>query len=50
MQVDALRVELPPSEPIVPEFKSAFEEAKADVIMQLNAIPGPFPNTFAASF
>ncbi|MBX2961123.1 MAG: peptidoglycan DD-metalloendopeptidase family protein [Cyclobacteriaceae bacterium] len=50
VQVDALRVELPPSEPIVPEFKSAFEEAKADVIMQLNAIPGPFPNTFAASF
>lgn len=50
VQVDALRVELPPSEPILPEYQSKFETTKADVIRQLNAIPGPLPNTFAAAF
>lgn len=50
VQVDALRVELPPSEPILPEFQSQFETTKAGVIKQLNAIPGPLPNTFAAAF
>lgn len=50
VQVDALRVELPPSEPILPEHQSRFEATKAEVIKQLNAIPGPLPNTFAAAF
>ncbi len=49
VQVDALKVELPPSEPILPEYLTMFEATKADVIKQLNAIPGPFPNTFASA-
>lgn len=50
VQVDALRVELPPSEPILPEYQVLFETTKTEVIERLNAIPSPVPNTFAAAF
>lgn len=47
-QVDALRVELPPSEPIVEAYQQPFTLKKEEVIRQLQAIPSPFPNTYAS--
>lgn len=49
VQVDALRVELPPSEPIVSAYQQSFELKKEDIIKQLKAIPGPFPNSYASA-
>lgn len=48
VQVDALRVELPPSEPITDEHREAFNITRDAVIEKLNAIPSVFPNTFAS--
>ncbi len=48
VQVDALRVELPPSEPIVEAYQQPFTLKKEEVIKQLKAIPSPFPNTYAS--
>lgn len=39
VQVDALRVELPASEPIKKEFVSSFDEVKKELTSRLNAIP-----------
>ena len=41
IQVDALRVELPPSAPVKKEFVESFEKVKEEIIQQLNAIPLP---------
>jgi murein DD-endopeptidase MepM/ murein hydrolase activator NlpD len=40
-QVDALRVELPPSQPIKAEFTDAYEQVRAKIKLQLDAIPSP---------
>jgi murein DD-endopeptidase MepM/ murein hydrolase activator NlpD len=47
VQVDALRVDLPASEPITPAYKDAYEEAKAAVMMKLDGIPSPVQQSFA---
>lgn len=47
VQVDALRVDLPASEPITPEFKDAYEEVKAAVMMKLDGIASPARQSFA---
>lgn len=47
VQVDALRVELPASEPIKPEYQNAFEEARAAVMLKLDGIPSPAQQSFA---
>ena len=39
VQVDALRVELPPSTPVKKEFLPAFEDVKQKLMKQLQAIP-----------
>jgi murein DD-endopeptidase MepM/ murein hydrolase activator NlpD len=41
VQVDALRVELPPSQPINDNFIQAFDETKLQVMDRLNTIPSP---------
>lgn len=38
VQVDALRVELPPSEPITKEFEAPFEEVKKNLMLRLETI------------
>lgn len=43
VQVDALRVELPPSQPVRPEFFSAFEAERSRVIRRLERIHLPEP-------
>ncbi len=48
VQVDALRVELPPSEPILDNHLESFTVKKEQVIRQLQAIPAPFPETYAS--
>jgi len=48
VQVDALRVELPPSEPIVEAFLQPFVVKREEVIRQLKAIPSPFPDSYAS--
>jgi murein DD-endopeptidase MepM/ murein hydrolase activator NlpD len=40
-QVDALKVELPPSQPIKSEFMDAFDRVKAELTTKLEAIPFP---------
>ena len=40
-QVDALKVELPPSEPIIEKFEAAFEEVKTELTGRLDLIPLP---------
>lgn len=40
-QVDALRVELPPSEPIKADHQNAFDAVKVELIERLNQIPMP---------
>lgn len=47
VQVDALRVELPASEPIKAEYQDAYEEAKAAVMMKLDGIASPAQQSFA---
>lgn len=47
VQVDALRVDLPASEPITAQYKDAYQEAKATVILKLDAIPSPVQQSFA---
>jgi murein DD-endopeptidase MepM/ murein hydrolase activator NlpD len=42
-QIDALRVELPPSQPVKPEFISQYEEVKLRVTRKLDLIPLPEP-------
>ena len=49
-QVDALRVELPPSQPIKTEFVEAYEHAKAKIKLQLDAIPSPVQPVMAKAF
>jgi murein DD-endopeptidase MepM/ murein hydrolase activator NlpD len=49
-QVDALRVELPPSQPIKAEFAEAYEQVKGQIKMQLDAIPSPVQQTMAKAF
>jgi murein DD-endopeptidase MepM/ murein hydrolase activator NlpD len=41
VQVDALAVDLPPSEPIKDENREAFEAAKKEIVGKLDAIPFP---------
>ncbi|MCU0397885.1 MAG: peptidoglycan DD-metalloendopeptidase family protein [Cyclobacteriaceae bacterium] len=48
VQVDALRVELPPSEPIIEEHKQMFSVRREEVIRQLQAIPSAFADTYAS--
>lgn len=49
-QVDALRVELPPSQPIRKEYAEAYEQVKGRIKMQLDAIPLPAQQTMAKAF
>lgn len=49
-QVDALRVELPPSQPIKTEFTEAFQHKKEQVKLQLDAIPSPVQEAMAKAF
>lgn len=48
VQVDAMRVELPASQPVKKDYQVSFEAAKADLIQKLNVIP--FPEEEAESF
>ena len=41
VQVDALRAELPPSQPVKPEFFNAFQLVKEVLIKRLQLIPFP---------
>jgi murein DD-endopeptidase MepM/ murein hydrolase activator NlpD len=50
VQVDALRVELPPSQPIKSDFTEAYEQAKNLVKLRLDAIPSPVEQSFAKAF
>lgn len=50
VQVDALRVELPPSEPIKSEYAQAYELAKVQVKLMLDGIPSPAQQSLAKSF
>ncbi|MBL7873040.1 MAG: peptidoglycan DD-metalloendopeptidase family protein [Cyclobacteriaceae bacterium] len=43
VQVDALKIELPPSQPVKPEYFPAYENVKAAIIKRLQLIP--FPST-----
>ncbi len=47
VQVDALRVDLPASEPVKAEYKDAYEAAKAAVMMKLDGIASPAQQSFA---
>jgi murein DD-endopeptidase MepM/ murein hydrolase activator NlpD len=49
VQVDALRVELPPSEPIVQEHAEAYAAKKEKIKMALDAIPYPVNHALAAA-
>jgi len=48
VQVDALRVDLPASQPVKDDFVASFETVKEDLIQKLNIIP--FPEGEADSF
>ena len=39
VQVDALKVDLPPTEPVKKEHVEAFEKAKNELVQKLEAIP-----------
>ncbi len=41
VQVDALKIELPPSQPVKPEYFPAYEDAKEAIIKRLQLIPFP---------
>lgn len=47
VQVDALRVELPPSQPIMSDYAEAYEQVKSQVKMRLDAIPSPLQESLA---
>jgi murein DD-endopeptidase MepM/ murein hydrolase activator NlpD len=47
VQVDALRVELPPSQPIMSDHAEAYEQVKSQVKMRLDAIPSPMRESLA---
>ena len=47
VQVDALRVELPPSQPIMSDYAEAYEQVKSEVKMRLDAIPSPMRESLA---
>jgi len=49
-QVDALRVELPPSQPIKTEFAEAYQQTKEQMKSQLDAIPSPVQEAMAKAF
>jgi murein DD-endopeptidase MepM/ murein hydrolase activator NlpD len=48
VQVDALRVELPPSEPILDSHKEEYARQRDEVIRQLQQIPSRFADSFAS--
>lgn len=48
VQVDALKVELPPSEPILEAHKEAFEQKRDEVIQQLQRIPSKYAESYAS--
>lgn len=50
IQVDALRVELPPSQPINADFTEAYELVKNQIKIRLDAIPSPVQQSFAKAF
>lgn len=50
VQVDALRVELPASQPIKSDFMDAYEEVKSTIKLRLDAIPSPIQQSFAKAF
>ncbi len=50
VQVDALRVELPPSQPIKGDFTEVYEQVKNLVKIRLDAIPSPVQQSFAKAF
>ncbi|HEY9006926.1 M23 family metallopeptidase [Ohtaekwangia sp.] len=41
IQVDALKIDLPPSEPVQKEFRDAFDKVKSDLTKKLDGIPFP---------
>lgn len=47
VQVDALRVELPASEPIKSEYQEAFDAARSAVMLKLDGIASPAQQSFA---
>jgi murein DD-endopeptidase MepM/ murein hydrolase activator NlpD len=49
-QVDALRVELPPAQPILPEYEGSFEAEKIRIMSSLDAIPAAQHQVFAKAF
>jgi murein DD-endopeptidase MepM/ murein hydrolase activator NlpD len=49
VQVDALRVDLPPSEPILKEHTEAYNNTKAKIMMLLDGIPSPATQSIAAT-
>ncbi len=49
-QVDALRVELPPSQPIRNAYAEAYEQVKGRIMMKLDAIPSPVQQSMAKAF
>jgi murein DD-endopeptidase MepM/ murein hydrolase activator NlpD len=48
VQVDALRVDLPPSEPITQAFIQPFDVKKEEVMRQLKAIPSAYSESYAS--
>lgn len=50
VQVDALRVDLPASEPIKKDYAQAYEETKGKVKLMLDAIPSPVQPAMAKAF
>lgn len=48
VQVDALRVDLPPSEPITQAYIQPFDIKKEEVIKQLKAIPSAYSESYAS--
>lgn len=49
VQVDALKVELPPSQPVKKEFLESFESVKTDLTKKLEVIPFPIQSDPIAS-
>ncbi|MFN3841081.1 MAG: M23 family metallopeptidase [Cyclobacteriaceae bacterium] len=49
-QVDALKVELPPSQPIQAAFRSQFDELKSKIKIRLQAIPSASQVVLASAF
>jgi murein DD-endopeptidase MepM/ murein hydrolase activator NlpD len=49
VQVDALRVDLPASEPIKKEYAQAYEETKQQIKLMLDAIPSPVQPALAVN-